>query len=183
MLFRSIAPKPFRDLWGVTAPPGSPDFPPPKTFRKGEYKHAYHDPEDDWGREGGVLRCAPDGSQLEIIARGFRNPWDITPDSGFNWLGTDNDQVGGDRVFMPFRGAHFGWNHPWSADWGDTPDSPVAPVSGPLFEGSGTGLIFCDSPAFPAAYRRVFFINDWLSKTTYLWRPQWDGAKIGRAHV
>ena len=171
-----IAPKPFRELWGVTAPAGSPDFPEPKVYRKDEYQRAYHDPADDWGLDGGVLRCDDGGHNLEIVCRGFRNPWDIAFDSGFNWLGTDNDQVTGDRVFMPFFAAHFGWNHPWSSHWSAAPHPPTAPVSGPLFEGSGTGLVFGDSPTFPAAFRGVFFINDWLRKTTFVWRPVWDGA-------
>lgn len=171
-----IAPKPFRDLWGVTTPPGTPDNPPQETVSAEHYRHAYHDPQDDWGREGGILRCEDGGQQLEIVASGFRNPWDITADSGFNWLGTDNDQTQGDRVLMPFSGAHFGWNHPWSSHWSVAQHPPTAPVSGPLFEGSGTGLIYCDSPQFPEPFRRVFFINDWLRKTTFVWRPDWDGA-------
>ncbi|MBL9172124.1 MAG: PmoA family protein [Verrucomicrobiales bacterium] len=173
-----VAPKPFRDLWGVTAPAGSPDFPTPQSFRKDGYQKAYHDPDDDWGREGGVLRCEDGGVNLEIVARGFRNPWDITFDSGFNWLATDNDQTDGDRVLMPFFGANFGWNHPWSAHWGDDAHPPSAPVSGPLFEGSGTGVVFGDPPQFPPSHRGVFFINDWLRKTTFLWRPRWDGALL-----
>ena len=170
------APKPFRDLWGVTAPAGVPDFPAPVTFDKGSYQHAYHHPSDDWGMDGGVLRCDDGGENLEIVARGFRNPWDITMDSGFNWLGTDNDQSEGDRVFVPFFGAHFGWNHPWSSHWSTETHAPTAPVSGPLFEGSGTGVIFCMSPQFPPEYRGTFLVNDWLSKKTYLWRPEWRGA-------
>jgi putative membrane-bound dehydrogenase-like protein len=172
------APKPFRDLAGVTAPADVPDFPAPEKFSKDNYRRAYHDPDDDWGLDGGVLRCDDGGKNLEIVARGFRNPWDITFDSGFNWLGTDNDQTTGDRVFMPFCGAHFGWNHPWSSYWGTGPHAPTAPVSGPLFEGSGTGVVFCQSPQFPPEYRGTFLINDWLRKTTFVWRPQWDGALL-----
>lgn len=173
-----LAPKAFRELWGVKAAEGSPDMPPPVTYKKGEYRHAYHDPADDWGREGGVLRCDPSGGNLEIISRGFRNPWDITCDSGFNWLGTDNDQTTGDRVFTPFFGAHFGWNHSWSSHWSDEPHAPTAPVSGPLFEGSGTGIVWVDHPQFPPEFRGVFLINDWLRKTTFVWRPEWDGALL-----
>lgn len=171
-----VAPKPFRDLWGAKAPAGSPDFPPPEVFSKDAYRHAYHDPADDWGREGGVLRCDDGGANLEIISRGMRNPWDIATDDGFNWLGTDNDQNEGDRVIMPFRNAHFGWNHPWSSHWTDRPHPTCAPVSGPMFHGSGTGLTFLDSPAFPPEYRKVFMVNDWLRKTTFCWIPSWDGA-------
>jgi putative membrane-bound dehydrogenase-like protein len=172
------APKPFRDLAGVSAHVDVPDFPDPVKFSNEDYRRAYHDPDDDWGLYGGVLRCDDGGKNLEIVARGFRNPWDITFDSGFNWLGTDNDQTNGDRVFMPFYGAHFGWNHPWSSHWGTDSHAPTAPVSGPLFEGSGTGVVFGNSPQFPDNFRGVFFINDWLRKTTFVWRPQWDGALL-----
>ncbi len=172
------APKPFRDLWGLTAPADVPDFPAPVKTDQEDYRHAYHHPSDDWGLDGGVLRCDDGGRNLEIVSRGFRNPWDITLDSGFNWIGTDNDQTTGDRVFMPFFGAHFGWNHPWSSHWSTEPHAPTAPVSGPLFEGSGTGVVFCQSPQFPPEYRGTFLINDWLLKTTYIWRPQWDGALL-----
>ncbi len=172
------APKPFRDLWGLTAPADVPDFPTPAIFHKDDYRHAYHNPSDDWGMDGGVLRCADGGYNLEIVSRGFRNPWDITMDSGFNWLGTDNDQSQGDRVFVPFYGAHFGWNHPWSSHWSPEQHAPTAPVCGPLFQGSGTGVIFCMSPQFPPAYRGAFLVNDWLSKKTYLWRTKWDGAML-----
>ncbi|MGB4707604.1 MAG: PVC-type heme-binding CxxCH protein [Fuerstiella sp.] len=172
------APKAFRDLWGLEAPDDVPDIPAAVTSSNNDYRRAYHDPADDWGLDGGVLRCEDGGKNLEIVARGFRNPWDITFDSGFNWIGTDNDQTTGDRVFMPFFGAHFGWNHAWSSHWGTDPHAPTAPVSGPLFEGSGTGVVFCQSPQFPPEYRGAFLVNDWLLKTTYLWRPQWDGAML-----
>ncbi|MBL8794851.1 MAG: PmoA family protein [Planctomycetia bacterium] len=173
-----IAPKPFRDLWAVPAPPGAPDFPPVRVFKKGEYQKAYHDPADDWGREGGVLRCDDLGRNLEIVSRGMRNPWDITFDDGFHFLGTDNDQTGGDKLFMPFPGAHFGWGHPWSFHWSGENHLPTAPASGPLFEGSGTGTVFYHAEQFPASHRGVFYVNDWLRKTVFLYRPHWEGALL-----
>ena len=173
-----LAPKPFRDLWGVTAPDGSPDFPPPQTFKKADYKHAYQDPNDDWGREGGFLRCDDMGANLEIVSRGLRNPFDLVFDSGFNWLGTDNDQHEGDRIVMPFHGAHFGWGHGWSAHWTGERHPPTVPVSGPLFDGSSTGVVFYDAPQFPPEWRGVWFMNDWLRKTTFVYRPRWEGALL-----
>ena len=172
-----IAPRAFRELAGVEVTGETPNAPPPKTFTPETYKRGYHDPADDWGREGGVLRCDPDGSHLEIIARGFRNPFDITFDAGFECLGTDNDQNLGDRVFMPFPGAHFGWGHPWNFDWfGD--HAPCVPVSAPVFHGSGTGIIHGAGTAFPSRYRNVFFVNDWGRKVTYVLRPRWRGALL-----
>ncbi len=172
------APKAFRDLWGMNAPPGTPDFPEPVRYTAQNYQKNYHSPKDDWGREGGVLRCDAYGGNLEIISRGARNPWDIAMDDTFTWLGTDNDQNKGDQIFMPFPGAHFGWNHMWSSHWGTEHHAPTAPVSGPLFEGSGTGIIYGNSAVFPDSHREVFFINDWLNKTTFIWRPRWDGALL-----
>ncbi len=173
-----VAPLAFRQLWGVEAPLGTPDIPAPQVFTKEDYRHTYQDPADDWGREGGVLRSDDMGRNLEIVARGMRNPWDIAFDSGFNWLGTDNDQSEGDRIFMPFFNAHFGWGHAWSPHWTGRDHSPTAPVSGPVFDGSGTGLIYYDHPQLPPAYRGVWFINDWLRKTTFVYRPKWDGALL-----
>ncbi len=173
-----VAPKPFRDLWDVRAPEGTPDFPAPQVFTRGEYKATYQDPNDDWGREGGVLRSDDMGANLEIVSRGLRNPWDIAFDSGFNWLGTDNDQSEGDRVFMPFFGAHYGWGHVWSNGWTGRDHAPTAPISGPVFDGSGTGIVYYDAPQMPPAFRGVWFFNDWLRKTTFVYRPRWDGALI-----
>ena len=170
-----IAPKPFRELWGVKLP-GAPDFPKPTFFKKGDYQKNYHDPADDWGLSGGVLRCDPDGSNLEIVSRGFRNPWDICFDDSFNWLGTDNDQTQGDKIFSPFYGAHFGWGHPWSYNWKGDDHLPTAPSSGPLFEGSGTGITYCGLEHYPGKYRGIFLINDWLSREVTIYRPKWDGA-------
>ena len=171
-----MAPKPFRDLWGMTAPPGTPDFPPPVVFTAETYQNHYHDPSDDWGLCGGILRCHPDGSGLEIVSRGHRNPWDISYDDGFDWLGTDNDQNHGDKIFSSFYGAHFGWGHPWSYDWQDNGHLPSAPAAGPLFEGSGTGVIYLGLDRYPETYRGVFLINDWLRRQVYIYRPRWNGA-------
>ena len=165
----NIAPAPFRELFGQTT---TQKTTPPQTFKAADYKHTYQDPKDDWGLMGGILRCDDMGENLEIVSRGFRNPWDIEHDDGFNWLCTDNDQNEGDRVMMPFYGAHFGWNHPWSSDWTGENHLPTAPVSHPVFHGSGTGMVFGSL----GEQHGVFFINDWLNKTTFVFKPKWDGA-------
>jgi putative membrane-bound dehydrogenase-like protein len=172
------APKALRDLWGLPAPAGAVDLPPPVTYAKGAYRAAYHDPRDDWGRTGGILRCDHAGGRLEVVARGLRNPWDLALDSGFNWLGTDNDQTGGDRQFMPFLGADFGWGHRWSSGWTGRDHPPTPPITGPVYEGSGTGITYYDAPQFPPEFRRAYFWNDWLRKTTFVYRPKWDGAVL-----
>ena len=169
------APRAFRELWDVRHPPDAPDIYPPQVFTKDTYRKNYQDWRDDWGREGGVLRCDPMGENLEIVSRGLRNPWDITLDDGFNWLGTDNDQTQGDRIVMSFFGAHFGWGHRYSSHWSGEGNLPTVPVSGPMFPGSGTGIIYYAHPHFPPHYQNIYFINDWLNGT-HVYRPVWDGA-------
>lgn len=173
-----VAPKAFRELWGVRAPEGTPDMPPSTAYSSQDYELVYQSPKDDWGREGGVLRCDDMGRNLEIVSRGMRNAWDIGFDSGFNWLGSDNDQSEGDRLVMPFFNAHFGWGHGWSAHWTGEGHLPTAPTSGPVFDGSGTGVVYYDHPQMPEAFRGVWFFNDWLRKTTFVYRPRWEGALI-----
>ena len=183
-----LAPKTFRELWGLASPEDAPDYADVEVFNKDTYRRAYHTPQDDWGQQGGILRCDPYagldakqsyremGRNLEIFSRGFRNPWDICFDDGFDWLGTDNDQTTGDKVFAPFHGAHFGWGHPWSFDWKGIDHLPTIPVSMPLYEGSGAGVIHYNATHFPAKYRGAFFVNDWMRREVYLFKPEWDGA-------
>ncbi len=177
-----LAPKAFRELWGLPSPEGAPDYTDVETFTRETYKRKYHTPQDDWGQQGGILRCDPYqndqpwGRNLEIVSRGYRNPWDICFDDGFNWLGTDNDQSAGDRIFMPFYGSHFGWGHPWSFSWTGENHLPTVPISAPPFEGSGTGVIHYHADQFPETYRDVFFVGDWLRREVVVFRPQWDGA-------
>ncbi len=123
------------------------------------------------------MRAEPDGSDLEIVSYGMRNPWDISFDSNFDWLGADNDQIEGDKFFTSFNASHQGWNHAWSSDWTGEDHLPTVPIVGPLVDGSTTGVIYYDADAFPEEYRG-FFVGDWLRKVVYLVRPEWDGARM-----
>ena len=171
------APRAFRDLHRVKS--DAPDTQPVKAFKKGEYRHTYL---DGWpSAEGGILRCGPMGKDLEIWARGHRNPWDITFDDGFTWLGTDNDDgPEHDRFFSPFRGAHFGMVHAWSYSWTGKDNPPTVPMSGlfPQSNGSGVGVVYTRSAQFPEKYRDVFLIGDWEDRSVYVFRPKWDGALL-----
>ena len=173
-----FAPKPFHDLTGVPAPSGTSDFPEPRVSNAKDYIKTYHDPADDWGREGGVLSCLDLGHDLRIESRGYRNPWDIAFDHEFNFIGTDNDQDQGDRVFHSFFGAHYGWGHPWSAHWRCENHLPTPELVGPMFGGSGTGITYFDSPAFPPRLRGVWIFNDWLQRRSHYFKSEWQGAQL-----
>ena len=175
---RYVAPAPFADLWGVDPSAETPKGPESDVVNRDQYLHGYHTPSDDWGTEGGVLRYKPDGTQLEVFSRGMRNMWDMSFDADFNWVGTDQDQDGGDRILNPFAGAHFGWGHPWSPHWTGQDHLPSTPISGPVFDGSGTGVVSCSSDLFAEKYHGTFFCADWLNRSIFVYKPQWKGAAM-----
>lgn len=170
------APKPIRDLMGIQSDDQTV-YPLTKTYTKASYRKSYHPTNKD-EKEGGVFRCKPGGYDLELYARGMRNPWDMCMDSGFNWLATDNDPGRpGERIFMPIRHAHYSMRHPWKFDWmGKHP--AVAPSSDlfPTVSGSGTGVVYYNSTHFPESYRNRYLIADWTNNCVFLYNPKWDGA-------
>ena len=63
-------------------------------------------------RNGAVFRCYPDGSELEVVMRGLRNPQEIAFDQFGNLFAADNNCDKGDHSRMVFviEGADAGWN-------------------------------------------------------------------------
>jgi quinoprotein glucose dehydrogenase len=125
--------------------------------------------------EGGVLRCNPDGSELEIVATGLRNPQELA----FNEVGDlftvdNNANVGGDngetaRIVQVVEGGDNGWRigyqhlpdgGPWDREglWRGEAAYQIPPVAhlahGPagLTHNPGTGL--------PPKYEGCFLLCD-----------------------
>ena len=128
--------------------------------------------------EGAIFRCDRKGKNLEIFSRGLRNPWDITFDTEFNWLGTDNDPgPQHDRIFMPIELGHYTMRHPYKFDWKGQ-DKAIAPVAAlfPTVSGSGTGVIYVQNDYFGKENQGRYFIADWTNKCIFSYKYKWDGA-------
>ena len=120
---------------------------------------------------GALLRLAPDGRGCEIIAHGFRNPYDFDFNS-FGDVFTYDSDVEADyflpwytptRIYQIAHGGHHGWRLPgWRRSW-NWPDyyPDVVDILAPIGRGSPTGVVCYRHIQFPERYRDGVFALDW----------------------
>ena len=118
-------------------------------------------------RVGCILRTDPEGITWEVIAGGFRNPFDVAfhPDGEMFTFDADMEWDIGLPWYRPIRvnhvisGADYGWR--WgTGKWpAHSPDS--LPSTLDVGMGSPTGLAFGTRSRFPERYRRGLFMGEW----------------------
>ena len=122
---------------------------------------------------GWVCKLDPDGKNWELIAAGFRNPYDIA----FNKHGelftydADMEMDVGTPWYRPTRvchvvsGGEFGWRY-GTGKWPSySPDS--LPAVADIGQGSPTGVTFGYGTKFPYRYRNALYVCDWTYGRLY----------------
>jgi quinoprotein glucose dehydrogenase len=128
---------------------------------------------------GAVLRCEPDGSNLEVVHIGLRNPQELAFDAHGDLFTVDNNSDSGDRARLVqiVEGGDSGWRtgYQYGSDFSDrgpwntekiwhlpSPDQPayVVPPLAHITAGP-SGLCFnYGATALPDRYADHFFICD-----------------------
>ncbi len=110
-------------------------------------------------RGGGVVRVRPDGTGLEIFARGTRNILEVGLDPLLNAFARDNTNDGGG---WDVRLHHFsgGEHHGYPSFFQNFSDEIVPPLSD-YGGGSGCGSLFLNEPGFPEGDNNALYTADW----------------------
>ena len=150
--------------------------------------------EADPNRYASIMRMKPDGSQLEVFARGVRNSvgFDWHPQTKELWFSDNGRDMMGDDLpscelnRAPKAGLHFGFPY---CHQGDTPDPEfgrkrncsefVAPEVNLGAHVAPLGVRFYSGNMFPAEYRNSVFVAEHGSWN----RSQKSGYKVVRISV
>jgi quinoprotein glucose dehydrogenase len=140
-------------------------------------ENGLHDP-----ASGAVFRCELDGSQLEVVATGLRNPQELAFDDHGNLFTGDNNSDSGDRARWVYvvRGGDSGWRmyyqylndrgpfnreHTWQPfDPAITPADIVPPIDN-VADGP-SGLAFYPGTGFGDRFKGRFFLCDFRGVST-----------------
>ncbi|HTF87794.1 MAG TPA: HEAT repeat domain-containing protein, partial [Planctomycetota bacterium] len=125
-------------------------------------------------RGGGVVRMRPDGSELEVVARGLRNILDVAMDANgemFTYDNTDDGLGWWTRVTHIVPGGYYGY--PW--DYHDQPGRFLAPMD-EYGGGSPTGGLVKREGGWPAPYEGSLFFCEWGDQTLRRFELERDGG-------
>jgi putative membrane-bound dehydrogenase-like protein len=123
---------------------------------------------------GGIARVRPDGTNLEIYARGLRNIYDVAIDPYMNLFTRDNTNDGGGwdiRLSHIIPSGNYGYPSLFK-NFEDEIVQPLAVLGG----GSGTGALYVSEPGLPAGYGDTLYTCDWGRNAVYMHTVTPSGA-------
>jgi putative heme-binding domain-containing protein len=131
---------------------------------------------------GAVIRTDLEGKEVEIVAGGLRNAYDLTfhPNGSLFVHDSDMEADTGTAWYRPtslfeiVEGGEYGWRSGWSQWPGYYADRlPTLLETG---RGSPTGALCYDHFAFPQRYHGALFLADWSEGRILAVRLQQNGA-------
>ncbi|MEW4570426.1 HEAT repeat domain-containing protein [Tautonia sp. JC769] len=114
---------------------------------------------------GGVVRVRPDGSGLEVVSTGERNPLSAmltAQDEIFTYGNDDDSKKWPNSLTHHIVGGHYGYPYEFLLK----PERAL-PIVGGQLGGSGTQGIVAKGGGLPEAYRGNLFICDWGLQTVF----------------
>ncbi len=148
---------------------------------------------------GAVFRCWPDGTELEIVHSGLRNPQELAFDDFGNLFTGDNDSDQGDveRFVQVVEGGDSGWRvgyqfsplgnaGPWNFEklWQPFHQGQPAYLLPPIVNTADgpSGLTHYPGTGLPSSYRDVFFMchfkGSYTTSGIYLYALDPEGASF-----
>jgi glucose/arabinose dehydrogenase len=105
-----------------------------------------------------ILSFNPDGSDMQILARGLRNAFDLAFNAQGQLFATDNgrDDLGPsqppEELNHIIPGAHYGWPDCWGRGQGSNCENTQPPIAEFDARASADGLVFYYADQFPTEY-------------------------------
>lgn len=134
---------------------------------------------------GAVLRMNQDGTDLQVVAHNFRNPYELAMDSfGTIWQ-TDNDDDGNQwtRLNYVMEGGNFGYWGPTGVRWREDRGTHfhhelpgIVPDIARTGAGSPTGLIVYEGELLPERYQGNLIHSEPGKRHLYTFQIEPDGA-------
>lgn len=131
---------------------------------------------------GSFIRTDTNASFVEMVAGGFRNPYDFTFNADGEMFTYDADMEWdiGAPWYRPTRIVHVtpGGDYGWRSGWAKWPayylDS--LPPTADMGQGSPTGVVYYEHTAYPPRLQNTLFVADWALGQIHAVKLERNGA-------